>query len=168
MEKVIRVLGTANKYLCATFISIAVIVVFANTVMRYWFSSGIIMGEELVRYLFVWATFLAVISGYYERRHIAVTLLSDRLSPRTGVIFAFIMNFAALYALGILFQGSIMYFNETTTMGQVTGVPYKAIVAAALLGSAACLCIVLADMYKQFRLILSGKIPATTPKPGNE
>ncbi|MCD8138703.1 MAG: TRAP transporter small permease subunit [Planctomycetaceae bacterium] len=44
---------------------------FANTMMRYLFSSGIIMGEELVRYLFVWATFLAVISVSCDHKHIA-------------------------------------------------------------------------------------------------
>ena len=159
MEKVIRLLGLANKYLCALFIAITILVVFANTMMRYLFSSGIIMGEELVRYLFVWATFLAVISVYYEHKHIAVTTVTERLSPRTGTIFSFIMNFGALYALGILLQGSVMYFGETTTMGQVTGLPYKVIVAAVVVASAACLCIVLADMGKQLRLIISGQAP---------
>lgn len=153
MEKAIRLLGLANKYLCASAIAVAILVVFTNTLMRYVFNSGIIAGEELVKYLFVWATFLGVIAVYYEHNHIAVTTVVERLSPRSAAIFGFVMNFGALYALGRLLQGSIMYFNETTNMGQVTGLPYKVIVAAVVLASAACLCLTLADFVKLFRII---------------
>lgn len=165
MEKAIRLLGLANKYLCASAIAVAILVVFTNTMMRYAFSSGIIMGEELVRYLFVWATFLGVIAVYYDHNHIAVTTVIERLSPRSAAIFGFVMNFGALYALGRLLQGSIMYFNETTNMGQVTGFPYKAIVAAVVVASASCLCLVLADFVKLFRVIRGAGPAATEPQP---
>ncbi len=156
MDKLIAVLGKCNKYLCAAFLAAMVLIVFANTMLRYLFNSGIIMGEELVKFICVWAIFLGVISLYYDHRHIAVTTLTDRLSPRAGVIFAFVVNFGALFALGVLLQGSIMYYFETTNMGQATGLPYKVAVVPVVIASACCLCLTLADMYKQLRRILRG------------
>lgn len=156
MDRLIRILGICNKYICALFIAVMVMLVFVNTVMRYVFSTNIIMGEELVRYFFVWATFLAVISVYYEHRHIAVTTVTERLSPKAGNTFGFIMNFLAVYALWILLKGSVMYFEETTTMGQATHIPYKVMVIPVCISAACCLCIVLADMYKQIRVMRGG------------
>lgn len=156
MDRMIAVLGQCNKYLCASFLGVMVLMVFINTVLRYFFNSGIIIAEELVRYLFIWATYLAVISVYYDHNHIAVTTITDRLSPRALLIFSFVMNFAALYGLGVLVQGSVMYFFETTNMGQVTGIPYKCAAAAVVAGAASCLCIVVMDIIKQFRVIMRG------------
>ncbi|MDR2390991.1 MAG: TRAP transporter small permease subunit, partial [Planctomycetota bacterium] len=111
MKRVIVVLGACNKYLCAAFLAAMVLVVFANTMLRYLFNSGIIMGEELVRFILVWAVYLAVVSVYYEHRHIAVTTLTDRLPPRILPLFNFAVGFFALYALAILLQGSVQYYN---------------------------------------------------------
>lgn len=149
MKRLIAVLGACNKYVCAAFIAAMVIIVFANTMLRYLFNSGIIMGEELVRFFFVWAAYLGVISVYYEKKHIAVTTLTDRLSPGAAAALAFVMNFVTLFVLAILFQGSVMYFNETTNMGQATGLPYKVMVVPVIIAAVCCFCLVVADMIGQ-------------------
>ena len=156
MKRIIAVLGTCNKYLCAAFVAIMVLVVFSNTMLRYLFNSGIIMGEELVRFILVWAVYLAVVSVYYERRHIAVTTVTDRLSPRVAPVFTFLMNFFALYALAILLQGSVQYYHETTNMGQATGLPYKVVVVPVIIAAACCIGLTLADSWVQLRTMLRG------------
>ncbi|MDR1534950.1 MAG: TRAP transporter small permease [Planctomycetota bacterium] len=159
MKRLIAILGVSNKYLCAAFLAAMVLVVFANTILRYLFNSGIIMGEELVRFFLVWAIYLAVISVYYEHRHIAVTTLTDRLPPRILPLFTFIVDFFALYALGILLWGSVQYYNETTNTGQATGLPYKAVVIPVIAASLCCLCLTLIDMYRELRQYLRGTAP---------
>lgn len=156
MKRLIAVLGACNKYLCASFLAIMVLVVFANTMLRYLFNSGIIMGEELVRFILVWAIYLAVISVWYEHRHIAVTTLTDRLPPKYLPLFNFLVNFLALYALAILLQGSIQYYNETTNMGQATGLPYKVVVIPVMAASVCCLFLTVIDMYGQLRQFMRG------------
>lgn len=156
MERLIAVLGACNKYLCAFFLGAAVLIVFSNTVLRYFFSSGIIQAEELVRYFFVWATYLAIVSVYYEHRHIAVTTVVDMFSPKFLPFFLIATNLLALLGLGILIQGSIMYFGETTTVGQVTGIPYKAVVFVVIISATSCFGIVVADIAKQIRLVARG------------
>lgn len=157
MNKLIAFLGACNKYLCALFLGSMVLVVFVNTVLRYVFNSGIIQAEELVRYLFIWAIYLAVISVYYEHNHISVTTLTDRLSPRGRLLMGLFAGLVSLYALAVLTQGSVMYFIETTTMGQVTKIPYKVAVAAVLTAAVCCLCIVVADVVKKIRTLVSGE-----------
>ncbi len=156
MDRLITLLGQCNKYLCASFLGAMVLMVFVNTVLRYVFNSGIIMAEELVRYLFIWATYLAVISVYYDHNHIAVTTITDRLPPKALAVFSFVMNFVALYGLAMLTQSSMVYFGETTNMGQVTGIPYKFAAAAVVVGAGSCLCIVLIDIVKQVRGFVRG------------
>ncbi len=151
MESFLGLLGKINKYLCSSCLGIMVLVVFINTILRYCFNSGIMQTEELSRYLFVWATYLAVISVYFEHKHIAVTTVTDRLSPRATLVFTILTGFLAIFGLGILIQGSYLYFMETTTMGQVTGLPYKFVVAPVLLASVSCSIIILHDMYVAFR-----------------
>lgn len=156
MERIVTFLGKCNKAICALCLSLMVLLIFTNTVLRYLFHNSIIMAEELTRYLFMWSIFLAVISVYYENRHIAVTTIVDRLSPKALHMYNFIMGFGALYGLAILFQGSIMYFGETTTMGQVTGIPYKFAVLPVLVAALCCLCIVVANMLKDLRAFMRG------------
>lgn len=149
MERLIAILGRGNKYFCAALLGCMVLVVFANTMLRYLFNSGIIMGEELVKFMLVWAVYLSVISVYYEHRHIAVTTLQDRIPKRYLPLFNFIANFGALYALFLLCQGSVMYYYETTTMGQATGLPYKVMAIPVCIAAVVCFFIVVVDMYRQ-------------------
>ena len=44
--------------------------------------------EEVARFLLVWLTFLGATLALAEKRHIAVTLLTDRLPPASGRIAA--------------------------------------------------------------------------------
>lgn len=157
MEKIIAVFERCNKIICTFCLLSMVLLIFANTCLRYLFHTSIIQAEELTRYLFIWATFLGVISMYREGKHIAVTTITDRLKPRTLRIFNIVFGFGALYALGILLQGSIIYYMETTTMGQVTNIPYKFAAAPVVFASACCLGIVITDMIRNFRALTRGE-----------
>ena len=156
MERLVAVMGRCNQYLCAFCLAVMVLVVFINTVLRYCFNSGIIQAEELVRYLFVWATYLAVISVYYDHNHIAVTTITDRLSPFMKHVFTIGTGLLSLAGLGILIVGSWQYFLETTNMGQVTGIPYKFAVAPVFLAAVSCSFIILQDMFIALRAMANG------------
>jgi TRAP-type C4-dicarboxylate transport system permease small subunit len=85
-----------------------------------------------------------------------VTSIVDRLSPRMRAVFALATSALALFGLGILVQGSVLYFLETTNMGQVTGIPYKFAVAPVLLAAISCGVIVLNDLFATFRALARG------------
>jgi TRAP-type C4-dicarboxylate transport system permease small subunit len=60
-----------------------VVLVFGNVVLRYAFNTGITVGEEVSRWLFVWLTFLGAIVATREHGHLGVDALVKRL-PRTA------------------------------------------------------------------------------------
>ncbi len=135
-----------------------VLIVFINTLLRYCFNSGIVENEELLRYMFIWITFLGIVSVYYENRHIAVTMLTDRLSPKVRNLFEFCANFLVLYALYVLTSGSLMYMEDSaTTVGQLTNIRFTWIIVAAVFAGIACFGIVLRDMFRQLKAALRGE-----------
>lgn len=138
MENFIKILSTINKYICTILLLTMVVIVFSNTFLRYFFSSGIIITEEFVRYLFMWAIYLAVISVWFNRGHIRVTTVTDRLSPRNKIKFSTVFEIVSIVVLLILAYGSIQYYFDTTTVGQVTNIPYSVLIFAVAFGSFVC------------------------------
>lgn len=138
MESIVKIASAINKGLCCALLVTMVCFVFANTALRYFFNSGIIITEELVRYLFLWAIYLGIISVWFTRGHIRVTTVTDRLSPRQALWFSIIFEIVAIVVLLTLSYGSYLYYIDTTTVGQVTGIPYSIMILAVLVGTLAC------------------------------
>ena len=157
MHEFEKLFGKCYKMICVIIITLMVLIVFVNTVLRYCFNSGLVENEEVLRYLFIWASFLGIIAVYYEHRHIAVTLVTDRLPPRARTIFALCTNCLVVYAMYVLISGSLMYMEASdTTRGQMTDLPFVYIVISMLIAGVACLGIVLVDLYKQVRTLRAG------------
>ena len=66
--------------LMAAALAIMVVLVFTNVVMRYAFSSGITISEELSRWLFVWLTFMGAVVALNDKAHLGTDTLVSRLS----------------------------------------------------------------------------------------
>lgn len=153
MENLIKACSAINKYICSILLLTMVLLVFANTVLRYFFDGGIIITEEFVRYLFLWAIYLGVISVWFTRGHIRVTTVTDKLSPRGRVknsIFCQIVSIIVLIVLGF---GSCQYFMDTTTVGQVTGIPYSILILALIVGSFASCVISVMHISEDMKLL---------------
>jgi len=157
MQRIIRFLGRLYKYTCVVLIALMVLIVFSNTVLRYMFNSGIVENEELLRYMFIWVTFLGITAVYAEGGHISVTMLADKMSEKARAVLALVMDFVVLYALFVFTEGSVMYLLDSeTTVGQMTGIPFVYIIAAAVFAGAGCAAIVLRDMWRCFTLSRNG------------
>jgi len=71
---------------------------------RYVFKVPILGSVELSRLLFIWACFLAAALCYYQKSHIAITFIADRLPAKAQrVLHTF------LHGLSILFFGTLFY-----------------------------------------------------------
>lgn len=153
MENLIKIASTINKGLCCALLLTMVGFVFANTALRYFFNSGIIITEELVRYLFLWAIYLGIVSVWFTRGHIRVTTVTDRLTPRQAIYFSVVFEVVSLCVLLTLSYGSYLYYIDTTTVGQVTGIPYSVMILAVLIGTLACSVISVAHIKQDLALL---------------
>ena len=69
---------------------------------RYVFNNPTSWSEELARYLFVWITFLGAAVVIRKRRHVDVTVLTDRLPPGAAKFVYLVSDVAVLFMLGAL------------------------------------------------------------------
>lgn len=147
MQAFFREFARFYKLVCVIILTVMVVIVFTNALMRYCFQSGFVATEEVLRYLFIYMTFLGMVEVASIRGHISVTILTDFLprAIRTWVyIFGYIL---AIYALYVLIDGSFMYFEESdTSVGQVTGLPFQVIIASLIFGAAGVLVFVVRDL----------------------
>lgn len=153
MESFVKLCSKINQGICCVILVLMVAFVFGNTVLRYFFSSGIIITEEFVRYLFLWGVYLAVISVWFERGHIAVTTVTDRLSPRARIYFSTVFELVSICVLLVLGYGSYEYYIDTTTVGQVTGIPYSVMILAVIIGSLCCIAISFAHIKQDLSML---------------
>ncbi len=84
------------KTLMVIAIGLMSILVFTNVVLRYGFNSNLAITEELGRYLFVWLTFMGIISAFVRNTHIRVDSIYRRMPPTMQKIIAIISDMAMI------------------------------------------------------------------------
>jgi TRAP-type C4-dicarboxylate transport system permease small subunit len=87
------------EYLCATVISILVLITFANVVLRYFFNSPVVGIDELALFVFVWAAYAGALIAFKRHRHYSVALLADLLPPLPRAVLDAVTQ---LVVMGIL------------------------------------------------------------------
>ena len=92
--------------LIAALLALMVVLVFGNVVLRYAFSSGITISEELSRWFFVWLTFLGAIVALQENGHLGTDMLVAHLPPRGKKACLVIGHLLLLYVCWLIFDGS--------------------------------------------------------------
>jgi TRAP-type C4-dicarboxylate transport system permease small subunit len=95
------------EILIAGFLAVMVVMVFGNVVLRYAFNSGIVVSEELSRWLFLWVTFLGAIVALKEGAHLGSDFLVARLPVAGKKICLVAGHLLMLYATWLLLSGSL-------------------------------------------------------------
>ena len=97
-------------------LSLMVIMVFGNVVLRYGFNDGIISSEELSRYLFIWITFLGAIVTLRDNAHLGLDSLVRRLGLRGKKLAFALSNLLMLGCCVLMFYGTFKQhgINATT------------------------------------------------------
>lgn len=98
----------AVENLVALMLAVMVVLVFGNVVLRYGFNSGILLSEEVSRWLFIWMTFLGALVALHERAHLGVDMVVGRLPPAGKKVCLLLSQLLMLYMLWLLLQGSIV------------------------------------------------------------
>lgn len=139
-------------------LTVMVVLVFVNAFMRYAFHSGFIATEEILRYLFIYMTFLGIVEVAYQRGHISVTIVTDALKGKLRTTIYLVGYILSIYALYILLKGSIMYYIESeTSVGQVTGLPFRVIIASVIFSAVGVIIFLLRDLILAFKALGSGE-----------
>lgn len=117
MDKWFNRLCKGLEYLMALLLALMVVLVFGNVVLRYGFRSGIVVSEELSRWLFVWMTFLGAVVGLNYGAHLGTEVLVKRLKGAGKKVVLSIAYLSMLFICGLIFSGAWEQtkINLTTT-----------------------------------------------------
>jgi TRAP-type C4-dicarboxylate transport system permease small subunit len=155
MDRGIARLCRCLEFLIALGLAVMVLLVFGNVVMRYGFNSGIVLSEEVSRWLFIWGTFLGALVALREHGHLGVDMVVGKLPPLGKKICFVVGHGVMLTILAMLFLGSVEQskINWDVT-APTTGASMAIVHLAGVVFAAVAALILLLDLYK----MLSGRM----------
>ena len=96
------VLTNLDAIITATTLSICVVLVNANVIMRYFFNNPIHWAEEVVTSLFVWTVFIGSAYAYRKHSHLGVDILVNILPGKVKSVVKAVMSVVELLVLIML------------------------------------------------------------------
>ena len=103
---IIKKLNIFVKWFLAIFMIIITILTFYQVVMRYVFNQAPSWSEELVRFLFIWCSFVGAAIGIKEHIHIGVDVFVNLLPKRLVYLTAVLVNASIIFfAFYMIFYG---------------------------------------------------------------
>lgn len=91
--------------LLVVLLALMVVLVFGNVVLRYAFNSGILLSEEVSRWLFVWLIFLGAVIALRQRSHLGTDVLVSRVGPLGRKMLAVVSHAVMLWVSWLLLVG---------------------------------------------------------------
>jgi TRAP-type C4-dicarboxylate transport system permease small subunit len=158
LESVDRALGRACRCMEAAIamgLALMVVLVFGNVVLRYGFNAGIVVSEELSRWLFVWITLVGAIVAAREHGHLGVDMVVARLPAWGKKACLVLSHLLMLFLLAVLFLGGWTQAGlNWDVAAPTTGWSMAIVHVAALVFAAGTGALLLLDLIK----ILSGRV----------
>jgi TRAP-type C4-dicarboxylate transport system permease small subunit len=131
-----------------------VVLVFVNVVLRYGFGSGILVSEELSRFMLVWLTFVGGAAAMHTHSHLGVDTLVRWLPPIGRKICAVVSIGLILLCLGYFFHGSwLQMVVNLDVRSPVLNMPMSYYYGVGIFFSVFAGVILMVDLYR----VLSGK-----------
>ena len=155
MNRMIDLFCRAVEFAIAAFLAVMVVMVFGNVVLRYGFNSGIIVSEEVSRWLFLWVTFLGAIVALKEHAHLGSDFLIARLPRRGKQACLVVGHLLMLYATWLVFSGSLLQTRINWAVeAPVTGASMAFVSGTGVVFAVFAFVLLLRDLWR----LVSGKL----------
>jgi C4-dicarboxylate transporter, DctQ subunit len=90
---------------------------FLQVVLRYGFGGGFVWSLEATTYAFAWLVLIGMSYGVRTEAHIAVDLLTSRLTPSGARLFAAIALICGLAYCSLMIYGSSQFIDRLMALG---------------------------------------------------
>jgi TRAP-type C4-dicarboxylate transport system permease small subunit len=124
-ERLDKIIGRMEQFLVAILLSLMIIVVFSQIVLRNFFYTGLSWGDPLVRYLVLWVGFIGASIATKEGRHITIDVLSRWISGRWNIFIQVITSLFSAFICGLLTFAALKFIRNEVQIGVITflGIP---------------------------------------------
>ena len=135
MSKLFKMLDRFLKALIMVIACTMIVVGFMQVFTRYVLQIALPWSEELIRYCFVWTTFLGVPIGVVEGRHTKITILADRLDKRGQFIHELVVCLVELGVFVVMIIAGIQLIGKNmTSTSTAMNLPMRYVMAAVPVG----------------------------------
>lgn len=155
MQRAIDGVCRLIEWLIAACLAVMVVMVFGNVVLRYAFNSGIVVSEEVSRWLFLWGTFLGAIVALKERAHLGSDFLIGALPRRGKQVCLVVGHLLMIAATWLVFSGSLAQARiNLDVQAPVTGASMAWVYSTGVVFALFAMVLLLRDLW----LVLTGKL----------
>ncbi|MBL4826852.1 MAG: TRAP transporter small permease [Spongiibacteraceae bacterium] len=92
---------------------------FVQVILRYLFNTGLVWSLEATTYSFAWLMLIGISYGVRTQAHIAVDLVSSRLSGKTKFYTELLVVVLCIVYAGLMFYGSAVLVNRLYILGNM-------------------------------------------------
>ena len=138
MKNINRVISRAVLMLLTVSITVLLLMLFMQIVLRYAFNSSFAAVDELGRFMFIWITLISLSVAFREKSHLGVTALVSRLKTKTRLYVEKIICIVNICLMAVLTYGGIQLSMMTMkkvypTLGIPMGMVYLSMPVGAVL-----------------------------------
>lgn len=128
-------LGNLEVILSAAFLTVTVLVVIINVILRFVFDSGFYWVEEVATVSFIWSVFVGAAAAYRHKMHIGIDLITSLFPERIRELISIIINFLMVIINGYIVYLSVLFIQANRLkLTPVLDVPAAYVNAAITVG----------------------------------
>lgn len=153
VKRIIRKMEYGERLVTSVIFCSMMAVVTAQIVMRYLFNSPLLWSEEFARYVYVWLVFIGSAYCVTQDKHVAVTLVTDRMPSMVRKGVKIVCNLLVAAALIYMLPHAFQYVRKHS--GLLSGcmqIPMSCVFAAVPVGYT----LIVIHMLLQTILIVKG------------
>lgn len=137
------------ELLMAFFLAVMIILVFANVLLRYFFSTGFEWSEEIARLCFIYLVYLGAIGAMRDNQHLLIDSLLTRIPTFYQKIIYGLVQIGIIWIMGVLSVGSWQLIVQNLNDRWVaTQFPIFLVYAVGLVTGISIIIIALANIYR--------------------
>lgn len=156
LKKLNALFYKVSKKLGAFVLLVLVVVITISVVSRYFLNSPLTWTEELCTFLFIWFSFLGATLATYEKRHVSVDFVVNRLPKTANRIVKLFSNLLILIFFVLLIVGSFILFPTMPHKSVALRIPRYCYYFPIMLSSVMMFCMYLADTLEFMQEWLKG------------
>jgi TRAP-type C4-dicarboxylate transport system permease small subunit len=151
MKNFLDTLFRGMEILMAFFLTVMIVLVFANVLLRYLFSTGFAWSEEIARLCFIYLVYLGSIGAMRDNQHLIIDSLLTRIPAHAQKITYSLVQAAIIWVMWILTQGSWQLVVQNLNDRWVaTQFPIFLVYGIGLVTGVSIIVIALANLYRLF------------------
>ena len=126
LQTVLLFLRNLEKWLLVLLISTLVAFALLQIILRNFFSTGLVWGDDLLRHGVLWLSILGASRATLEKRHIRIDLLPRILPPRLSFLMDIMCCLLSFLVCLVLFWTSLNFVQDERLLGDIAfaSIPY--------------------------------------------